>query len=577
MKLRCLVVVFIFSACIVNVFALDREAFTPTSYDLEVQLDPEQHRMAVHGKLTLRNDSQIPQKLAVLQISSSLSWHSVKAGDTALQFVAQPFRSDIDHTGALSEAIITLPQTVAPKSTIELEISYEGVVVLDATRLTSIGTPEAQANSADWDQIGSQFTAVRGAGYVAWYPITTDSADLAEPNSLFDVLGRWKARASASRMEVGFGIPPVASDVTPPVIICGGKELHGVTRGGSPKFPWSKCSYQPLGLSTPAFAIGEFTTVDGHVVTVYALPADTAAAEAYANASEKAAAFITEWFGVPQRKAETVDLPYANAAPFESGSLLLSPLTSTDPTVSGLVAAHQLTHAGFNSARPWINEGLAHFAQALYIERQQGRKVALDYMELHRSALSDAEKPATPLSPENEVSRSLLNTSREDFYRTKAMYVWWMLRDMLGDGAFKKVIAAYRSDDDKDSSYLPRLVQAQTQRNLDWFFDDWVNRDRGLPSLRVSSAFARKATPDAYLLTITIQNSGGCGAEVPIRVRFAGGELARRVEARAKASAVVRVDLPKAPQEVIINDGSVPESGESAKPFQINIAADDNK
>ena len=81
-----------------------------------------------------------------------------------MQFVSQPYTSDIDHTGALSEAVVTLPNTVAPKATIDLEIAYEGVIVLDATRLRRIGTPEAIANSTDWDQISAKFTAVRGAG-----------------------------------------------------------------------------------------------------------------------------------------------------------------------------------------------------------------------------------------------------------------------------------------------------------------------------------------------------------------------------------------------------------------------------
>jgi hypothetical protein len=46
-----------------------------------------------------------------------------------------------------------------------------------------------------------------------------------------------------------------------------------------------------------------------------------------------------------------------NSAPFESGSLLLTPLTNTDSKVAGLIAAHQLTHAAISSPRPWINEG----------------------------------------------------------------------------------------------------------------------------------------------------------------------------------------------------------------------------
>src|SRR4051812_896414 len=102
--------------------ALDREAFSFTNYDLNLQVDPEQHRLGVRGKLTLRNDSTTPQKVAVLQISSSLDWRSVKAVDKTLQFVTQPYTSDIDHTGGLSEAIVTLPAPIPPKGTIELEI-----------------------------------------------------------------------------------------------------------------------------------------------------------------------------------------------------------------------------------------------------------------------------------------------------------------------------------------------------------------------------------------------------------------------------------------------------------------------
>ena len=68
-------------ASVVNCFSLDREAFTFTNYDLSVQVEPQQHRLGVRGKLTLRNDSQSPQKIAALQISSSLDWRSIKAAD----------------------------------------------------------------------------------------------------------------------------------------------------------------------------------------------------------------------------------------------------------------------------------------------------------------------------------------------------------------------------------------------------------------------------------------------------------------------------------------------------------------
>ena len=58
--------------------ALDREAFTITRYQLEVQIDRASHVMAVTGQLTLRNDSKLPQKNVVSSgvVLAELEWHS---------------------------------------------------------------------------------------------------------------------------------------------------------------------------------------------------------------------------------------------------------------------------------------------------------------------------------------------------------------------------------------------------------------------------------------------------------------------------------------------------------------------
>ncbi|MBZ5573836.1 MAG: hypothetical protein LAO09_18380 [Acidobacteriia bacterium] len=64
--------------------ALDREAFTFTRYQLEARIEPEQQRLAVRGKIILRNDSTTAQKNLVLQISSTLSWISIQADGKAV-------------------------------------------------------------------------------------------------------------------------------------------------------------------------------------------------------------------------------------------------------------------------------------------------------------------------------------------------------------------------------------------------------------------------------------------------------------------------------------------------------------
>jgi hypothetical protein len=572
MKLRSLglFVLCVLCASLANAFSLDREAFTFTSYDLNVRVEPDQQRLGVRGKVTLRNDSATPQKIAVLQISSSLSWRSIRGGGKQLQFVAQPYTSDIDHTGTLSEAIVTLPEAVPPKGAVDLEIAYEGVIVLDATRLTRIGTPEDVARSTDWDQISAKFTAVRGVGNVAWYPIATEAANLSEADNLFGVVGAWKAREIGYTMHLQMAVP--IDEGEPPELLVNATTCP-VAREVQHEFV-ADCTIQSQRSVVPTFVIADYEIESRSAIAVHFLRGHSGSAASYADAAEKEVPWISEWFGTPRSKAETADLTDANAAPFESGPLLLTPLTSMDPKLAGLMAAHQLSHAAFSSPRPWINEGLAHFAQALYLEHQSGRKAALDYMGLHRFTLSavEQEKQATIPRSDDETKRSLISTFDEELYRSKAMCVWWMLRDMVGDQALKKALASYHSEEDKEPSYMPRLIQAQTQKDLEWFFDDWVYRDRGLPDFKVESAFTRKTLPEGYMVTITVSNLGTAGAEVPLIVKFAGGEITKRLVVRGKSNGVIRVELTKPPEEIVVNDGSVPESDVTNNVFKIEAA-----
>jgi hypothetical protein len=563
--LRILCILCVLGASRVSI-ALDREAFSVTNYDLSLQIDTAQHRLGARGKITLRNDTNTSQKIAVLQISSSLDWRAIKAGDKALQFVSQPYASDIDHTGALSEAILTLPAAVAPHAAMDLNIAYEGVIQLDATRFTRIGTPEAVAASTDCDQIGPTFSAVRGAGYVAWYPIATDVANLSEDDSLFEVLARWNARESGAKAHLKISIAGENAD-TAPELILNHPHCEVISEQVS-RFQnvTADCQYDQLGPSAPAFVIANYESLQRAHVDVHYLPGHDISATNYADTAESVEPLIAEWFGAQHEKAQVADLPHTDQASFESGALLVTPLINSGQ--AGLSAAHQLTHASFFSVRPWIEEGLAHFAQALYLERQKGRPSAVDYMGLHRTALTKIEASDASNS-DDQASRSLVNTTNEELYRSKAMAVWWMLRDMLGDAALKKAVAAYRPELDKEPSYMPRLIAMHTQRDLEWFFDDWVYRDRGLPDFKVESAFSRKALSNTYIIAVTVENFGAAGAEVPIIVKFAGGQVSKRLEVRAKDKATVRVETPSAPSEVVVNDGSVPESDVTNDSFRL--------
>jgi hypothetical protein len=552
--------------------AINREAFTITKYDLEVRLEPEQQRLGARGKITIRNDSSQPQKLVALQISASLNWRSIRVDGKAVQFVSQPYMSDIDHTGALSEAIVTLPVEIKPKDSVELEIGYEGVIPLDTTRLTRVGVPDAIAKHTSWDQISPSFTAVRGAGYVAWYPITTESADFSEGNSLFEVADRWKAREAGSEFKARV-IMSRESAARAPLTICSPGGLRMIEEISRAQQVSGECSWARLGTITPTFVMASYVSEPKPPLTLYSLPGDESGAATYSNALEPAMKFVSGWFGQPSAPVAIADFADPNSAPFESGTLLMASMAAGDSKLAGINLVHELVHSALPSSRPWVYEGLAHFAEAMYRQQQGGRQSALDFLGLHRAAFLDSEKEVEAALRKNAgekgVGQPLAGTFDETYYRSKAAYVWWMLRDMIGDDALKQAVGRYRADDDKDPKYVEQLIESAAKRDLGWFFDDWVYQDRGLPDIHVQSAHPWKPENGVQIVTVTLENLGNSGVEVPFKILFESGEVTKRIEVRAKSTATTRVEVPGMASEIVVNDGSVPESDLTNNGFQI--------
>jgi hypothetical protein len=561
---------------------INREAFTITRYDLEVRLEPEQQRLGARGKITIRNDSGQPQKVVALQISASLNWRSIRVDGKAVQFVSQPYLSDIDHTGALSEAIVTLPAEIKPKDSVELEIGYEGVIPLDTTRLTRVGVPEEIAKHSSWDQISPSFTAVRGAGYVAWYPITTESADFSEGNSLFEVADRWKAREAGSEFRVRLHFSQSSSEA-PPILICDGHGGNYSAESGRNQAVSADCIWSSPGTITPTFAMAEYLDQSKALLKLFSLPGHEAGASTYSNALEPAMKFVSGWFGQPRASVAIADFADPNSAPFESGTLLMVSLAAEDSKLAGINLVHELVHSALPSSRPWVYEGLAHFAEAMYRQEQGGRQAALDFLGLHRATFLDSEKEVSAVLERNigqkntdqkrlgekSVGQPLAGTFDETYYRSKAAYVWWMLRDMIGDDALKQAIGKYRAEDDKDPRYVEQLIESAAKRDLGWFFDDWVYQDRGLPDFHVQSVHPWATEKGVQFLTVTLENLGNAGAEVPFTISFEGGEITKRIEVRAKSAATTRVEMPGTASQIVVNDGSVPESDLTNNVFQI--------
>ncbi len=552
--------------------ALDRNAFTFTRYDLRVTLEPHQHGLAAEGTLELRNDSQRPQREVSLQISSSLRWLSVLADGGEVEWLVQSYTSDIDHTGLLNEAIVKLDKPIAPGEMLRLNVRYSGTVQRDTTRLERVGTPADVARRSDWDEISDSFTALRGAGFVAWYPVSMDAANLSQGNELFEILRAWRERESASVLSVQLSsaAAPEGGESKFIFVANGSPAADGTQRPASPAFSQEFRGVEPVivMLSDPA------ETTDRPQVDAYYTAAHTQYARDYMAAAETAIPTLEEWFGAPRRKLVLVELTDPDALPYDSGPYYFVPMRKLPPDAAEVALARPLVHAMIDSPRPWIREGLAGFAQALVRERQAGRRAALDYLGQFSSALAVAELQSHASPPSRDPSsdpapelpaigpQSLITTADEVFFRTKAAYVWWMLRDMVGERALQSALAHYRSSEDRDTAYMQRLIEKQDspKRDLEAFFDDWVYRDRGLPQLRLHSAYMRQTLDERTVTAVTVENLGEAWCEVPVSVHSPKGMNSVRVAVAGKSKATVRVPFEGAPITAEVNDGSVPEA-----------------
>jgi hypothetical protein len=558
--------------------ALDREAFTVTRYQLEVQIDRVSHVMAVTGRLTLRNGSHSPQKNVTLQVTSSLAWNGIVLDGKPVEWIRNPYTSDIDHTGALSEAIVTLPAAVPAGSSISLDVQYGGAITPDGTRFTRMGVPEELVVRNDWDQISEKFTAVRGLGNVVWYPVSLSAVSMSEGNTVVAAIDAWKYRQRDSQFDARIRV--IAGDVklciagvamTSP---CGEFGSAADPRGeGMTNEVSNSIHLAALGDTSPSFAIANYVRLERAEITIVHTPSQSSVAKDFAAAAEDNEPLLNTWLPPARQAALVIELTDPNANPFQTGVVLFTPLRQSDvPTVSQLLMPVQVA-ARFPASRAWIENGLQRFMQALRIERSSGRKTAIQFLNEYLPPILEIEQPeragsATADEPASSTTaNSLINTSDQILLRGKGAFVFWMLRDMLGDSVLQNALSSYRAEQDSSTAYFQSLLEEGRKRDLEWFFDDWVYRDRGLPAFHIDGVHARPLLESANklsLVTVTVENRGGAGAEVPVTIQTASGEKTLRVVVRAHQKTTGREQMPEMPTRVTVNDGSVPTSSSSA-------------
>ena len=568
----------------------EREALTFTAFDMDVHLRPAAQQIAVRALLTVRNDGHSPLAHIPLQISSSLDWETIRLAGHDVAFTVATLNSDVDHTGQLHEAAIALATPLAPGATLQLDVTYSGTIPQSAQRLITIGTPTDAALHTDWDSIAIDFTGLRGFGNVVWYPASSVPVILGDGARVFDEMGEHKLRMSAARFRLTphRSNSPTARRPPSPSSTAIASRSRSLSLQPlalkSPASPPPVSTPPSLALKLPASFVAVRTAHQATNTTLYTIPDDDSAVEGWASAAAFVTPFLQGWLGPSPRSQLTIlDLPDPDDAPFETGPLLVTPVQHGHARRARR-RLRPRPHARLDvystsSPRAWLSEGVAHFMGTLWIEKQQGRKKALESLESGRTALALAE----PASPGESPGQPLAQAISPVYYRTKATYVFWMLRDLAGDAALSAAFRAYSPAEDAAhglnptaaSGYFEKLIEQaaansgessslgpnpDSHRDLSWFFSDWVNADKGLPDIAIDSVFPSHTEGDNWLVAVNLSNSGYAAAEIPVTVSNPQTSVTQRVIVPARGKVTQRILMQGQPTQVQANDGTVPET-----------------
>jgi hypothetical protein len=576
----------------------ERDAVTFVGYDLDVHLAPARAGIAVHAGLGVRNDGKAPLTRLALQISSTLVWESfgvrTPAGVTPLTFVQHRINTDADHTGVAREAVVTLPKALAPGAKLELVTLYSGEIGPSAERLARIGAPAEQAAMADWDRIavdGTETgTALRGYGNVLWYPVSSAPVFLGDGAKLFDAVGWAKQRqqAAAARLRLTVEYTGAAPDAA---YFCGQREPLRVMSENKDApvaegtgIATAEFAQRPLGFRVPSLFVTERPATQTDGALLQAVTDQDGVLTQYVTGAAKAQQLLMDWLGTSPLAPLTV-LDH-DGQPFEDGAFLVTPLRAAEPAALAPLLVHTLAHGWFRSSHVWLDEGVPQLMSLLWVEANDGRAAAVSRLDSAANALALAEPEIKPASggqappagtvgsdgaePDAagaaEAGQSLIAAHSEVYYRTKAAAVLWMLRSIAGEPALKKTLQTYRRDGaaDADPEQFEKVLEQVSGKDLRWYFDDWVYRDRGLPDLSIRHVSSRNV-PDApakaggWLIAVDVHNDGDAVAEVPVTVRSGTLTATERLRIPAHSDAATRILFQGTPDEVMVNDGSVPE------------------
>jgi hypothetical protein len=233
--------------------------------------------------------------------------------------------------------------------------------------------------------------------------------------------------------------------------------------------------------------------VGGVTVRFHSLPAsyartspDTALAEVVASFE----VFSTQFGPYPFAEFDVVELPISIGGYEFPGMVYVDERLRSqgDPADYRYIIAHEVAHqwwyglvANDSINEPWLDESLASYSAAIYLEQAQGERAADALISYWKRTYGPRSGQSPPINS-SALDFSSWLTYRSPVYYQGALFLD-ALREETGDELFflflKRYLATYRYQSATTEDFL-KLAEAISCRDLDPLFERWFELDASI-------------------------------------------------------------------------------------------------
>jgi hypothetical protein len=211
-----------------------------------------------------------------------------------------------------------------------------------------------------------------------------------------------------------------------------------------------------------------------------------------------------------------------NVQRLERGGTEFPMLMMNGSASEGLIVhetVHQVLHgilANNEWAEGWLDEGFTSFMDSWYSE-QAGRPVAWG-RQMDDLARFERSQPTQPVATPGAEFWSF--RAYQVMTYNKPAIVLYMLRELVGEETMRGILREYYRRHQLQhvtETDFRRVVNDVSERDLDWFFDQWLHTTATL-DYRIDEATTRRQRDGRWRTTVVVTRHGGAWMPVTLEV-----------------------------------------------------------